>query len=66
MKQTERTDMSEDQPEQNSHEKRTKDLHVHIPWGLAERIRDYAMENETTTTNVVIEALDVFLRGRAG
>lgn len=42
--------------------KRTKDLHVLLPLKLAARVRLYALENETTITNVVIEALDAFLR----
>ena len=56
--------MPEDQPKQNEPEKRVKDLHVRIPWRLAERIQSYAVESETTTTNVVIEALDAFLMDR--
>jgi hypothetical protein len=39
-----------------------KDFHVRIPWGLAERVRIYAVEHRTTLNNVVIEALDTFLR----
>jgi hypothetical protein len=42
--------------------KRTKNLHVLLPLRLAERVRLYAHENETTVTSVVIEALDAFLR----
>ena len=41
---------------------KTKDLHVLIPMRLAKRVRAYASENCTTITNVVIEALDSFLR----
>lgn len=41
---------------------KTKDLHVLLPLGLAERVRLHALENETTITSVVIEALDAFLR----
>ena len=42
--------------------KKTKDLHVLLPLRLAERVRLHALENETTITSVVIEALDAFLR----
>ena len=42
--------------------KKTKDLHVLLPLKLAARVRLYALENETTITSVVIEALDAFLR----
>lgn len=41
---------------------KTKDLHVQIPVRLAERVRQYAEDNQTTITSVVIEALDSFLR----
>lgn len=44
--------------------RKTKRIHVHIPWGLAERVRIHAVENSTTMTNVVIEALDTFLRSQ--
>lgn len=54
--------MTEKQPEQKINDEEGKELHVSIPWRLAERIRDYAMENETTAANVVIEAVDTFLR----
>lgn len=33
-----------------------------IPGTLLKRIETYAMENDTSITNVVIEALDYFLR----
>jgi hypothetical protein len=40
----------------------TEELTLKIPCRLAERIEAYASANKTTITNVVIEALDVFLR----
>ncbi len=40
----------------------TKGLHVNIPLRLAKRVRLAAKENGTTITNIVIEALDEFLR----
>jgi hypothetical protein len=40
-----------------------QDLTLTIPCRLAERIESYASANDTTITNVVIEALDIFLRG---
>ena len=58
--------MPEEHSKQDEQEKRIKDLHVHIPWRLAGRIKSYAAENNNTVTNVVIEALDAFLRGREG
>ena len=42
--------------------KKTKVLHVLLPLKLAKRVRLYALENKTTITSVVIEALDAFLR----
>lgn len=48
--------------EKENGSKKTKDLHVLLPLKLAERVRLYALENETTITTVVIEALDAFLR----
>ena len=39
-----------------------QELNIRIPCRLAERIEAYASENSTTLTNVVIEALDAFLR----
>ena len=40
----------------------TQELTLQIPCRLAERIEAYASVNDTTLTNVVIEALDRFLR----
>ena len=39
-----------------------EDLHVNLPCDLAARVKIYATENHTSVTNVVIEALDTFLR----
>jgi hypothetical protein len=39
-----------------------EDLHISLPCNLADRVKLYAAENNTTVTNVVIEALDTFLR----
>lgn len=47
---------------ENTNESKTKDLHVNIPLRLAKRVRIAAEENGTTITNMVIEALDDFLR----
>ena len=41
-----------------------KDLLSQLPSRLAKRVMDYAKENETTVANVLIEALDTFLRGQ--
>jgi hypothetical protein len=40
----------------------TKDFNLQIPCRLAERIEAYATANNATIANVVIEALDTFLR----
>ena len=40
----------------------TQELAIQIPNRLAERIHTYITKNNTTITNVVIEALDIFLR----
>ena len=39
------------------------DLLSQLPSRLVKRVIDYTLENETTVANVVIEALDTFLRG---
>ena len=40
----------------------TKEFNLHIPCRLAERVEAYASKNNTEIANVVIEALDTFLR----
>ena len=40
----------------------TQELTIQIPCRLAERINGYASKNDSTISNVVIEALDIFLR----
>ena len=47
----------------NTSENVVNDLLSQLPSRLAKRVIDYALENETTVANVVIEALDTFLRG---
>jgi len=42
----------------------TQGLTIQIPCRLAERINAYASQNDSTNTNVVIEALDIFLRNQ--
>jgi len=42
----------------------TQELSLNIPCRLAERVEAYANETGTGIENVVIEALDMFLRGR--
>lgn len=39
-----------------------EDLNLQIPCELVTRVRQYATANKTSMTNVVIEALDAFLR----
>ena len=39
-----------------------EDLNLQIPCELVSRVRQYADANKTSLTNVVIEALDAFLR----
>ena len=46
----------------NSQNSECEDLHVNLPCDLAARVKIYANENDTSVTNVVIEALDTFLR----
>ena len=41
-----------------------QELILKIPCRLAERIEAYTSANDTNIENVVIEALDVFLRGK--
>lgn len=40
------------------------DLHITLPCELADRVRGYADKNDSSLTNVLIEALDAFLRNR--
>jgi hypothetical protein len=40
----------------------TQTLTVELPCQMVERVERYAMENETSLTGVLIEALDSFLR----
>jgi hypothetical protein len=42
----------------------TQQFTLHLPCRLAERADKYATENGSTITNVVIEALDTFLRNQ--
>ena len=41
-----------------------QDLQVKIPCRLADRIQAYADRNDTTMENVMIEAIDTFLRNQ--
>lgn len=41
----------------------TQTITIDIPCGLAERAEKYAKERGNTLSNLVIEALDAFLRG---
>lgn len=43
----------------------TQEIPITIPPTLAKRAETYALEHGTTITNVVIEALDAFLREQA-
>ena len=43
-----------------------QELTIQIPCRLARRVETYANETDNTIEGVVIEALDVFLRVRAG
>lgn len=43
----------------------TQEFTLNIPCVLAARAEAYARDNDTTITNVVIEALDHFLRARS-
>lgn len=40
------------------------DLHISIPCELAKRVHGYAEKNDTIVANVLIEALDAFIRSR--
>lgn len=53
--------MAQTMTEEN-HKEKTEDLHIRIPAILAKRVRNFASENDTSITGVVIEALDIFLR----
>ena len=41
-----------------------ENFHLDIPCELADRVRDYAEKNDVSITNVLIEALDSFLRSQ--
>jgi len=40
----------------------SEEITIRIPCALAQRVADYANENETTVSSVVVEAIDFFLR----
>ena len=40
----------------------TREMNIRLPQRLAERIETYAKQNNTVITQVVIEAIDLFLR----
>ena len=46
----------------NTQQIECEDLLINLPCDLAARVKMYAAENDTTATNVIIEALDTFLR----
>ena len=46
----------------NTQQIECEDFRINLPCNLATRVKIYATENDTTITNVVIEALDTFLR----
>ena len=46
----------------NNDKPECEDLHISIPCELANRIRGYSEKNDVNLTNVIIEALDAFLR----
>ena len=47
---------------EENHKEKTEDLHINVPAILAKRVCNFASENDTSITGVVIEALDIFLR----
>ena len=47
---------------EENHKERTEDLQIRLPEILAKRVRNFAAENDTSITGVMIEALDIFLR----
>jgi len=53
--------MAQTMTEEN-HKERTEDLQIRLPEILAKRVRNFASENDTSITGVMIEALDIFLR----
>ena len=53
--------MAQTMTEEN-HKERTEDLQISLPEILAKRVRNFASENDTSITGVMIEALDIFLR----
>ena len=53
--------MAQTMTEEN-HKEKTEDLQIRLPEILAKRVRNFASENDTSITGVMIEALDIFLR----
>lgn len=51
-------------PDENQRADLTQELTVKIPNRLAKRVKAYAQETDNSIEGVVIEALDVFLRGQ--
>ncbi|MDX9786782.1 MAG: hypothetical protein RBT11_08395 [Desulfobacterales bacterium] len=46
----------------NTNKMTCEDLNLQIPCEIVSRVHQYAQANKTSLTNVVIEALDAFLR----
>jgi len=49
---------------EKNEKKECVDLHISVPCELANRVRGYAEKNDTSVANVLIEALDAFIRSR--
>ncbi len=43
----------------------TQSVTIELPCALVERVNNLAQENDTTLANILIEALDSFLRQRS-
>lgn len=42
---------------------KVKSTHL-LPYTLLKRVKQYALDNDTTVTNIVIEALEMFLTSK--
>jgi hypothetical protein len=40
----------------------SEEITIRIPCALAQRVVDYAKDNESTLSSVIVEAIDFFLR----
>ena len=51
-------------PDLDQRDDMNPEQNIRIPYRLAQRVKAYAQQNQTELSQVVIEAIDTFLRGQ--